>query len=252
MNQEIVKILSYFNLSESEAKVYLAALKVGKGTAYEIAKETNLKRPTVYVIIDSLVQKGLITTQSEKGKTLCLPVSPRRVVEMWKGRVEALEAIQPELNIFYRQSEVQPKVQVFEGEKGVDAVYNELPPLESKGDEILLFGSVRAIEDGFSYLFPRWERAFKNKRNKIRELLNSEPDLDRYLSQRTILDNPNYEIRVMVEDVFGKTDNIIYQNKLAIFSLNKELFVTIIESEEIVKTYKALFDAAWANAKVIK
>lgn len=252
MNDEILKILSYFNLSESEARVYLATLKVGQGTAYEIAKETNQKRPTVYVMIDSLVEKGLVTTRYENGRTLCLPVSPRQIVNMWKGRVEALEAIQPELNIYYRESKIQPKVQVFEGEKGIDAVYNELPPLESKGDEILLFGSIRAIEDGFSYLFPRWERAFKNKRNKVRELLNAEPDLNRYLNHRTILNNPNYEIRVMANDVFGKTDSIIYQNKLAIFSLNKELFVTIIESEDIVKTHKALFNAAWASAKVIK
>lgn len=252
MNEDIIKILSYFDLSESEAKVYLAALKVGKGTAYEITKVTNLKRPTVYVIIDSLVQKGLITTQPQKGRTLCLPVAPRRLVDMWKGRVESLEAIQPDLNVFYRQSEIQPKVQIFEGEKGVDSVYNELPPLESKGDEILLFGSIRAIENGFNYLFPRWERAFKNKKNKVKELLNAEPDLENYLNQRTILDNPNYEIRVMDNDVFGKTDNIIFQDKLAIFSLDKELFVTTIQSEEIVKTYRALFDAAWASAKIIK
>lgn len=251
MNEEIVKILSYFNLTESEAKVYLASLKVGKGTAYEIAKETNLKRPTVYVLIDGLVEKGLMTTQQEPGKTLCIPVAPKRVVEMWKGRVQALEAIQPDLNVFYRQSATQPKVQVFEGEKGLDAVYNELPPLESK-DEVLLFGSVNAIYDGFGYLLPRWEKAFKNKSNAIRELVYEESGIEDYLEKRLTFNNPNYQIRMIKNQAFGKTDNIIYQNKIAIFSLDKELFVTIIESEEIVKTYKALFDAAWANAKIIK
>lgn len=46
--------------------------------------------------------------------------------------------------------------------------------------------------------------------------------------------------------------SIVWQNKIAIFSLKEELFVTIIESEEIVKTYKALFDAAWEQATVVK
>lgn len=252
MTEEIIKILSYFNLSDNEARVYLACLKVGKATAYEIAKEANLKRPTVYVLVDSLVQKGLITTQTEGNKTICLPVAPRRVVDMWKGRVEALEAIQPDLNVFYRQSEYQPKVQVFEGEKGVDAVYNELPPLESKGEEVLLFGSMKAILEGFDYLIPRWERVFKNKRNPIRELVNNEPEALEYLDKRMTFDNPNYQLRVAQGQPFGKTDNILYQNKLAIFSLDKELFVTIIESEEIAKTYRALFESAWKDAKVVR
>lgn len=252
MEQEIIKILSYFNLPESEAKVYLACLKVGRGTAYEIAKLTNLKKPTVYVHTDTLVGKGLVTTQQQSGRTYYLPVPPRQIVEMWKGRVEALEAIQPDLNVFYRQSNFQPKVQVFEGQKGVDAVYNELPPLESKGNEVLLFGSVNALRAGFEYLIPRWERAFKNKKNPMRELLYDEKGIEDYIEKRKKFDNPNYQIRMLTSYEFGKTDNIIWKNKLAIFSLDKELFVTIIESEEIVQTYRALFEAAWSSAKIVK
>lgn len=252
MNGEIIKILSYFNLTESEAKTYLACLKVGKGTAYEVAKLTNLKKPTVYVHMESLADKGLVTTQQQSGRTHYIPVSPRQIVKTWKGRVEALEAIQPDLNVYYRQSSYQPKVQVFEGQNGVDAVYNELPPLESKGDEVLLFGSVNALRAGFDYLIPRWERAFKNKKNPMRELLYSESGIEDYIEKRRQFENQNYQMRMLEGQSFGKTDNIIWQNKIAIFSLDKELFVTIIESEEIVKTYIALFDAAWDSARVIK
>ncbi len=253
MDQEIIKVLQYFNLSQSEAKVYLGTLKIGRGTAYEIAKVADLKRPTVYVLIESLVGKGLVTVRREGNKTLCFPISPRELVDTWKGRVETLESIQPDLNVFYRQSSYQPKVQVFEGYAGVDAVYNELPPLQSKGNEVLLFGSIATILSGFEYLMPKWERAFKNKNNPIRELIFDEPGIDeKYVRKRLAMDNPNYQIRMLPTGQFGKTDNIIWQNKIAIFSLDKELFVTIIESEEIVKTYRTLFDAAWQTAKVIR
>lgn len=252
MSRELQKVLRNFDLSDGEAKTYLSALKLGRATAYEIAKQAGLKRPTVYVFLERLAEQGLVTTERAGAKTLILPTSPDRLVEIWKGRLSALEAIKPELDAFYQKNQYQPKVQVFEGERGVDAIYHELPPEDSEGEEILLFGSVKAITDGFSYLLPKWEKSFANKQNPIRELLNDESENKLYVSHRSILDNPQYQIRVMNGDVFGKTDNIIYGNKLAIFSLKEELFVTVIESEEIVKTYRALFDAAWAQARIIK
>lgn len=48
------------------------------------------------------------------------------------------------------------------------------------------------------------------------------------------------------------TDNAIVENKIVITSLKKRLFVVIIESKEIVDTYRALFDLAWQGAKEIK
>jgi sugar-specific transcriptional regulator TrmB len=47
-------------LTEKEARIYIALVEIGKGTAYAIAKQSGLKRPTVYVILDELRLKGLI------------------------------------------------------------------------------------------------------------------------------------------------------------------------------------------------
>lgn len=252
MNDEIVKILKHFNLSEKEAGIYLASLQIGKGTVYEIAKVANIKRPTAYVLIDGLIQKGLIVAQKEKNKTVCLPISPRRLVETWRGRLEALEAISPELNAYYQKGQVQPTVLVFEGEKGIDAVYSELTPKDTKGEEILVFGSLAAVKEKFAYRLPVWSKVVKNKRNKIRELVNKEEGVVDYAKQMAGLENPNYQVRVTKNDVFGKGDTIIYRNKIAIFSLKKELFVIVIESAEIEKTYKALFESAWADSELVK
>jgi sugar-specific transcriptional regulator TrmB len=252
MSRELQKVLRNFDLSDGEAKTYLAALKLGKATAYEIAIEAGLKRPTVYVFLERLAEQGLVTKENAGAKTLILPTSPDRLIEIWRGRLSALEAIKPELDAFYQKNQYQPKVQVFEGERSVDAIYHELPPENSEGEEILLFGSMKAVQEGFAYLLPKWEKSFANKKNPIRELLNDEPENAAYLSRRSTLKNPNYQIRVMNGDVFGKTDNIIFGNKLAIFLLKEELFVTVIESEEIVKTYRALFNEAWKSAILVK
>lgn len=251
MNQEIQTVLQYFDLDENEIQVYLALLKLGRATAYQVAKSSGLKRPTVYVLVERLAHKGIVTVETG-AKALISPVPPKQLVTIWKSRVASLESLQPQLDALVVQSQYQPRVQVFEGEAGVDAIYRELPPDDSQGEEILLFGSMKAILGEFTYLLPKWEKSFGNKKNPIRELLNDEPENTAYIDYQTNLKNPNYQIRVMAQDVFGKTDNIIFRNKVAIFSLDTELFVTVIESAEIAKTYRALFDAAWATAKVIK
>lgn len=248
MNQEIATILQYFDLDESEIQVYVTLLKLGRATAYQVAKASGLKRPTVYVLVERLAHKGVVTVESG-ATSLISPVPPKQLVAIWKSRVASLESLQPQLDALLHKSQYQPRVQVFEGEAGVDAVYRELPPADSQGEEILLFGSMGAILNGFKYLLPKWEQSFGNKKNPIRELLNDEPENAEYIDYQTNLKNPNYQIRVMQDNVFGKTDNIIFRNKLAIFSLDTELFVTIIESAEIARTYCALFDAAWQTAR---
>ena len=55
---DIQEALRNFGLNDKEARVYVALLELGQTTAYAIAERSGLKRPTVYVILDDLRQKG--------------------------------------------------------------------------------------------------------------------------------------------------------------------------------------------------
>ena len=65
-NNVLVKHLTEFGLSEKEAKVYLALLELEVATATEIAKNSNIKRSSTYVVLESLKEKGLVGTTEEK------------------------------------------------------------------------------------------------------------------------------------------------------------------------------------------
>lgn len=245
--EQLSEILEYFALTKLEAKVYLASLQVGRGTAYEIAKKAGIKRPTGYVLASGLVSKGLMTSQEEKGKTWYAPTPPTRLIEMWKGRLAVLEATIPDLNALYRVGTEKPFVQTFEGKIGVDAVYNEMIGVrDTKGDYIRLITNIAAVQKDFNYLVIPWRKTAKDKRNKVHELLNKGPGVLEYAEGIRALGNPNYHLRQTKTDVLGEGDNYIYKNKVAIISLkNGDLFATVIESEQVAKTYKALFDMAW-------
>ena len=51
------KYLQEIGLSDKEAGVYLALLATDNSSVIELAGKTKIKRPTVYVILESLAKK---------------------------------------------------------------------------------------------------------------------------------------------------------------------------------------------------
>jgi sugar-specific transcriptional regulator TrmB len=69
------ELLSKLGFSEKEIQVYLTILENGKILPAAISKITNIKRPTVYVIGNELVKKGVVTQDLEEagGYFVALP-----------------------------------------------------------------------------------------------------------------------------------------------------------------------------------
>jgi predicted transcriptional regulator len=58
---EIVDVLKTAGLDEKEAQVYLGLLELGTASVQLIASKAGLKRPTTYLILDSLQAKGMVS-----------------------------------------------------------------------------------------------------------------------------------------------------------------------------------------------
>ncbi|GEM_PF-1913549 len=253
MDNDIASILSYFNLSPKEAAVYLAALKSGPATVYEIAKSAGIKRPTAYVLAESLKEKGLLTSQKDRHRELLSPIAPRQFITSWKNKLESLEAVAPELNAYYERTSTHPRISIYEGRAGLDAAYNQM--LYSRGmrtkEELLSISTISVIMENYSHLFPAWKRTVHDKRNRMRDLICDEPISQSYGQEMLALGNPNYELRIAKNIPIGKTDTFIYRNKVAMFWFTPPFTATVTESDEVAQTFRALFNVAWVNARKI-
>ena len=67
--------LKKFGLNEKEAKIYLASLELGYATVQQIANQAEINRATTYVILESLIKKGL-ATHLTKGKKRYFTAEP--------------------------------------------------------------------------------------------------------------------------------------------------------------------------------
>lgn len=120
----MLKDLQDLGLSEKEARVYLAALKIGRATADQLAKQAKIVRPTAYVQLENLIRMGLMRTYDEGKKTYFAPESPeslRPLIDKQKGELQikerALQKLLPDLLEQFKAAD---------GHRSVDALQSEL------------------------------------------------------------------------------------------------------------------------------
>ncbi len=62
--EKIVELLSQIGLSQNEACVYFALLSIGASPVLKIARASGVKRTTVYPVLESLKEQGLVRVES--------------------------------------------------------------------------------------------------------------------------------------------------------------------------------------------
>ncbi|MBU4360895.1 helix-turn-helix domain-containing protein, partial [Patescibacteria group bacterium] len=82
------KVLQDIGLSELEAKVYLATLELGNTSVMQIAKKAEVKRPTCYLSLDNLFEKGFVTKIQKKSTTLYSAEKPGILLNKFKEKVD--------------------------------------------------------------------------------------------------------------------------------------------------------------------
>jgi sugar-specific transcriptional regulator TrmB len=228
--------LQDLGLSEKEAKIYLAALEI--------------VRPTTYLQIKSLMEKGLMSTYEEGKKTYFAPESPealRRVLQQQKesiqSKVSELDRLLPGLTQLFDTAGERPLVRFFPGKEGVAAVREEV--LTTKEKKLYIVFS----PENLSRLFGEKYLDDYSERRKALGIHSQGIYTYKENFDRVILDNLT-ERRSFHPDVIPlSVDLFIFDDKLAVLSLEGALFGLIIQSTQITSSMKAIFNFLWSQAK---
>ena len=250
MNKELTNL----GLSPSEAKVYLAALRLGQASVGRIAKQAGVKRPTTYLALEELARQSLVSEiQKEKIRTFKAE-SPRRLSrltrKMRRGVIRAeleLDKILPELKSIQKKILSAPQVTFHEGKAGAHTV---LEDLTASREQWYFFGSS--------------EQILKQLTSGELDDLTAETDFLREQAGRPkahiITDMGIFsikhfqikkaevrEVKILPRRIEKKSAFCVYGNKIGIFSLSGPAFGTIIESEETAELLKMVFKIIWDN-----
>ncbi len=232
--------------SEKETKTYLALLELGEATIAEIAKKSKLKRTTVYLVIESLKEKGFVNSLKKGKKQYFYAEDPRSIGKKIEEKKNMFDSIVPELLAMSNFLDKKPKITFYEGSEGIKTVYRDF--LNYKKQEILAWVSEEAFEtlgkDFIDYYVPQrvknkiWVKAIAPDTPEIREYKKVEGES---LRQTRIIDAQKFPIKVEI-DLYGK-------NKIGIVSF-KENMGLIIESETLHTTLKSIFMMSWESLEM--
>ena len=229
-------------LTEKEASVYLALLELGPASVLALARRTGLKRPTIYLVLDDLSRRGLTALVPREKKKLFVALPPERLREDLENKLETLNKLLPQLTAIYRTQTARPAIQLFESKDGIVEAYREIT--ESDAKEILSFFSLETIPPEFQISYKMFADAFR-KGKRGREIVYTADRHHPYL--KDVASIRNYEVRFTAAPNKFLTDNIVYGNKIALFSFQKR-FALIIESEDVARSMRSLFELAWQAA----
>lgn len=247
----INSLLKQLNFSDKESLVYLALLEIGSGKVNDIAKKTNLNRTTVYDISDSLMQRGLISKYKKGASTYFNALDPKHLlnyldreqeekvkeIEKQKNKVQALLPQLISLQNIYGST--KPKVQFFEGEKGMREAYEDT--LKSK-EIILAYANVETMHKGLPNFFPEYYKRRAESKIFIRAIIpRNKASIDRVAKNQEEMRDTRFLPETNM--TFSPEVNI-YNNKILIASW-KEKIAIIIESKELAELQKLTFNLLW-------
>ena len=236
--------LEQAGLSSREAALYMALLELGPATVLAMARKAEMKRPTAYLVLEELLQKGLVSRVPKEKKKLFMALSPTHLIDTLDKRTSTLRTAMPQLLAFYRGQSEKPLVQIFESKEGMLNVYRDITSDKSIG-ELLSFVSPEMVPEDFDENWEMFIKLFSEKRVKGREIITAQSKNHPYIKKTRKL--YNYEARYATEGLNFFSDTVMYGNKIAIFSFKKG-FALIIESDDVSKSFRSLFELAWASS----
>ncbi|MCX6791157.1 MAG: hypothetical protein NTV62_03135 [Candidatus Gribaldobacteria bacterium] len=241
-----INVLQQFGLSNNEAKVYLAGLEIGQASIQDLAQKSQVKRTTIYTVLEGLKEKGLMSQIKRGSKAFLVSENPENLLAYSDRRHQALREALPELKSIYNISWVKPKVRFFEGQEGYLVVYENI--LKEKPKEVL---AIASYENFMKHIDSQYEEQWTKRRIekgiKLRWLdFKTQKVIKRVKEGR----KAQREIRFLPEKFKFTSSMFIYGDKLIIVSgKNKEFIAIVIENSEFHQMFSQLFEIIWAISK---
>lgn len=240
---KIQQQLTGLGLSQKEAKTYVALLEIGKGTAYAIAKQSGLKRPTVYVILDELRKKGLAIKIPHAKNQVFIARDPEEFFSDLENRLYQVKRSIPALLTKYNNGTIT--THLFDGKLEMEhALKYRRNELENK--EMLAFYGVPRSGKRISDIYYDHAQSLQQQDTRVRVFAPDDASLktfrtkDKEYGQDAVyLPKSEYFPKVSIE--IGENFSKIY--------LHTASQALVIEGKEFSEFMRQIFELLWKVKK---
>lgn len=237
-------------LTDREANLYVASIKMGPTPIKRLAEALQISRPNVYKIIKGLETHGLTNfSDKEKFSRSFIVEPPTTLLEKLREKREKLAEIDrnytlnlPELLAKYNQGESDSKIRIYKGKSEFISIYKQ--SLEEEGAEILYYGSSNDFVQFVSLeAEEQWIKDRVKKGINIKVLSIPSGYIDK------IIENDGRELRQtrLLETRDFSSSFMLFGKKVVFWQPEAPLAI-VIQDQFIYEMMKVIFEKAWEQA----
>lgn len=246
--EKLESVLKSASLSDTEIKTFIFLLTHDAAfRASEVSKRTKLNRTTLYGVLNSLLERGLVSQSEENGVLLFRAIQPHLLANyLERGRekltasIKEAERLLPELERARGQEErYRPNTQFFGGIDGIKQVYEDLIA-NNKEKKVYGFTGIHAVyklmgQEWIDYIL-RYRPAMGVKWFAI--AVDSPESRNLYVNDEKHL----RETKFLPAEYNFEVELAAYDDKVAAISFAEDYpWAMIINDKKIADTIKSIF-----------
>lgn len=244
MGMSVNGALEGLGLNSKEQACYLALLELGEASIADIAKKAAIKRPTAYVVVNQLSEKGFISEFRRGKHARFIAKEPSGLVADARMRLKELENVMPMLESLKQKENSRPRVLIFEGKEGADRAFDDW--FITKG-EALFISNVDLNMPIFTKTFQRITYKMIGPDFRFRELIEDTDKGREYARQFRSQYRP---IRLLQPHSSPFAMDLgVYGRRSVITSVTNETVSVCIDSESVADSFRNIFEGLWSSAR---
>ena len=240
--KDLKTTLKDLGLSENEASVYLASMALGPTTVLQISQTAELRRTTVYSVIEELKKKGLMKIELAGFKQLYTAEDPKKLKVMLKKKETTFEELLPEFEALYNLKESGSEILYYQGLESVKNALNKILDDTKPNNDYLVIADQESWYNQDPKFFQDFMERRAKKSLKVRMLLR---DSDLTREHKKFERNYNISIRILPKTTNLNTDLCITPEHVMIQQIKAPIIALMINNRSIIETHREIFEMLW-------
>ncbi|MFA5917550.1 MAG: helix-turn-helix domain-containing protein [Candidatus Gracilibacteria bacterium] len=235
IKEKLIKL----GFSEKEIEILLTLYKLGQSVASTLARITSIKRASVYDILNSLIQKGLVSTFIQGGITYFAIDDINKILYTEREKLKIAENVITEIKNIKNFGE-GTQVNYYKGAEGYREMYNEIS--DNKISELLV---IINLDEHYGLISDETEKEWIKKRikNKINvRLITQKTELSIDLKKQD--KKELRKTKFLGDDQLFTSSLMLYKNFVYLFD-PKEKSGIRIHNESFYIMFKEIFEVYW-------
>jgi HTH-type transcriptional regulator, sugar sensing transcriptional regulator len=250
MDKINLELFEELGFTKNEIKIYFYLLKFGENTTGPIIKETKISASKIYLNLNKLISKGLVSFII-KNKTKYFQANlPEKLLEYIEkkekdisNKKKNIQKIIPDLKKLNKVREKEQNAQIFIGFEGIKTIFNIILDNLKEGEEYYSFSQGDEVNNKEILLF-YIKHHQKRVSKKIKLKLIADSNIKKITTKL-----PNKYLKIKYLKNPFPLGTIIFKDYVINYSFEKSPIGYLIKSESIANYYKAFFEDLWNKTK---